>query len=60
MPRRLTFEEAARIGESLPPIGLIGKAPLTRSEWEQLSRWRRLVAWFQLRHPLSCDQSVDD
>jgi len=55
MRRRLTFEEAVRLGDSLPPIGLIGRPPLTRGEWEQLSWWRRFVARLQFRHPLEDD-----
>jgi len=56
MARRLTFEEAWRLGESLPPIRQIGRPLLTQTEWQQLSRCRRLIAWLQLRYPLKAKE----
>jgi hypothetical protein len=51
MPRRLTFEEAVRLGESLPPLSRAFEPLMSRSEWEQLPRWRRLLDRLRLRHP---------
>ncbi len=47
MGRRLTFDEAMKLGESLPKnlcLNSVTFKPLmSRSEWEQLPRWRRLL-----------------
>ena len=55
MPRRLTFEEALRLGDSLPQSlwrdPVTGKPSLSRSQWERLPRWRRILDRLQLRHP---------
>jgi len=55
MSRRLTFEEARRLGESLPMQRWLDPARLKplmpRSEWEQLPRWRRLLDRLLLRDP---------
>jgi hypothetical protein len=40
--RRLSLEEAWELGQTLPPIGRPFKM-LSRSEWERLPRWRRLL-----------------
>jgi hypothetical protein len=47
MPRRIrTFEDAMQFGASLP-ISLdrdrFGRPLVSRSEWERLPRWRRIV-----------------
>jgi hypothetical protein len=46
MKRRITLEEAMQIGASLPVslwLDRRGKPLMSRSDWEQLPRWRRLL-----------------
>jgi hypothetical protein len=40
--RRWTFAEAVEYGRSMPLYDKRGRRLLSRAEWEQLGRWRRL------------------
>lgn len=55
MSRRLTFEEAWRLGESFPKSTWLNsvtfKPLMSRREWEQLPRRRRLLDRLLFRHP---------
>ena len=46
MPRKMTLEEADERGLALPESNWLsyrtGKPMISREEWEQLGRWRRL------------------
>ncbi len=55
MARRMTIEEGLEFGRSLP-VDLwlswrTGKPLMSRSDWDQLSRWRRFSDWVRGRHP---------
>ncbi len=55
MPRRLTFEEAWRLGDSLPQSLWLDprtfKPSMSRTEWERLPRRRRALDRVLFRQP---------